>query len=281
MRLARSYEELRGPDIEGFVRVHPRPGGGRRGAARGGLRGGGRRRGPAADDPRGEGARVQGRDRRRRRAATRPARRRPTRSSSGPTGASASASSIRRRASASGVFDYEEVREAEKAEDDAERLRLYYVAMTRAIDRLIVSGAIDPERRRTARRRSAGCSTGSARAARSRRADGAGRARARRRALRSSRVDRCGARRVAAVRAELDDAEPGQLALFAELPTAPAPRGYRLPELVPLPRRRSTRCGASRTRRSRCSSAARTATTPSASPACARSAALAPGGGRA
>ena len=33
-----------------------------------------------------------------------------------------------------------------KSEDDAERLRLYYVAMTRAIDRLIVSGAIDPER---------------------------------------------------------------------------------------------------------------------------------------
>ena len=27
----------------------------------------------------------------------------------------------------------------------------------------------------------------------------------------------------------------GQLALFAELPTDPAPRGYRLPELVPLP----------------------------------------------
>ena len=45
-----------------------------------------------------------------------------------------------------GVFSYEEVREAEKQEDTAERLRLYYVAMTRAIDRLIVSGAIDPDR---------------------------------------------------------------------------------------------------------------------------------------
>src|SRR5258708_9473200 len=45
-----------------------------------------------------------------------------------------------------GVFSYEEVRVAEKEEDKAERLRLYYVAMTRAIDRLIVSGAIDPER---------------------------------------------------------------------------------------------------------------------------------------
>ena len=45
-----------------------------------------------------------------------------------------------------GVFSYEEVREAEKREDRAERLRLYYVAMTRAVDRLIVSGAIDLER---------------------------------------------------------------------------------------------------------------------------------------
>jgi ATP-dependent exoDNAse (exonuclease V) beta subunit len=44
------------------------------------------------------------------------------------------------------VFDFEEVRQAEEAQERAERLRLYYVAMTRAIDRLIVSGAIDPER---------------------------------------------------------------------------------------------------------------------------------------
>ncbi|HEU6443609.1 MAG TPA: UvrD-helicase domain-containing protein [Gaiellaceae bacterium] len=43
-----------------------------------------------------------------------------------------------------GVFDYEDVRRAREAEDRAERLRLYYVAMTRAIDRLIVSGAVDP-----------------------------------------------------------------------------------------------------------------------------------------
>ena len=44
------------------------------------------------------------------------------------------------------VFGFDEVREAERARERAERLRLYYVAMTRAIDRLIVSGAIDPER---------------------------------------------------------------------------------------------------------------------------------------
>ena len=46
------------------------------------------------------------------------------------------------------VLDYEAVREAERADERAERLRLYYVAMTRAIDRLIVSGAIDPEKTR-------------------------------------------------------------------------------------------------------------------------------------
>jgi len=45
------------------------------------------------------------------------------------------------------VFDYEDVRKAEEGQERAERLRLYYVAMTRAIDRLIVSGAIDTERK--------------------------------------------------------------------------------------------------------------------------------------
>jgi ATP-dependent exoDNAse (exonuclease V) beta subunit len=44
-----------------------------------------------------------------------------------------------------GAFDYDEVRHAREEEDRAERLRLYYVAMTRAVDRLIVSGAIDRE----------------------------------------------------------------------------------------------------------------------------------------
>jgi ATP-dependent exoDNAse (exonuclease V) beta subunit len=44
------------------------------------------------------------------------------------------------------AFEYQQVREAEREAERAERLRLYYVAMTRAIDRLIVSGAIDPVR---------------------------------------------------------------------------------------------------------------------------------------
>jgi ATP-dependent exoDNAse (exonuclease V) beta subunit len=45
-----------------------------------------------------------------------------------------------------GAFAYDEVLAAREAEDRAERLRLYYVAMTRAIDRLIVSGAVDTEK---------------------------------------------------------------------------------------------------------------------------------------
>jgi len=44
------------------------------------------------------------------------------------------------------VFEFEEVRDAGRGQERSERLRLYYVAMTRAVDRLVVSGAIDPER---------------------------------------------------------------------------------------------------------------------------------------
>ena len=59
------------------------------------------------------------------------------------------------------------------AEDEAERLRLYYVAMTRAQERLIVSGAVDPAAGcRDARRRSAGCSAGSSSATSCAPADG-------------------------------------------------------------------------------------------------------------
>ncbi|HUK44305.1 MAG TPA: UvrD-helicase domain-containing protein [Gaiellaceae bacterium] len=44
------------------------------------------------------------------------------------------------------VFDYEQVADAEREAARAERLRLYYVAMTRAIDRLLVSGAVGESR---------------------------------------------------------------------------------------------------------------------------------------
>ena len=39
---------------------------------------------------------------------------------------------------------YEAVKEEREQAEEAERLRLYYVAMTRAMDRLIVSGSVDP-----------------------------------------------------------------------------------------------------------------------------------------
>jgi ATP-dependent helicase/nuclease subunit A len=133
-----------------------------------------------------------------------------------------------------GVFSYEEVRLAEKEEDKAERLRLYYVAMTRAIDRLIVSGAIDPERSQD-RETPIGWVLGRLGAEEeieSVTGDPVELERSEARFLLT--VDRW-APPVAAPDPELIITEAGQLELFAELPTEPAPRGYRLPELVPPP----------------------------------------------
>jgi ATP-dependent helicase/nuclease subunit A len=48
------------------------------------------------------------------------------------------------------VFGWDQMREAEQSADQAENRRLLYVAMTRAMDRLIVSGAVDPGSRRDA-----------------------------------------------------------------------------------------------------------------------------------
>jgi ATP-dependent exoDNAse (exonuclease V) beta subunit len=138
-----------------------------------------------------------------------------------------------------GVFSYEEVRSAEKQEDRAERLRLYYVAMTRAIDRLIVSGAIDPERSQD-RETPIGWVLGRLGAENEIdsvsgdpvSSDPVELERGDARFLLT--VDRW-APPVAPPEPELIITEAGQLELFAELPTDPAPRGYRLPELVPLP----------------------------------------------
>ena len=133
-----------------------------------------------------------------------------------------------------GVFSYEEVRIAEKEEDKAERLRLYYVAMTRAIDRLIVSGAIDPERSQD-RETPIGWVLGRLGAEdeiESVSGDPVELERGEARFLLT--VDRW-APPVVEAEPELVITEAGQLELFAELPTEPVPRGYRLPELVPLP----------------------------------------------
>ncbi len=131
-----------------------------------------------------------------------------------------------------GVFGYDEVRAAEEREDRAERLRLYYVAMTRAIDRLIVSGAIDPD---TQRDRDTPIGWVLARLG----TDELDAARAAGEAVELERGDARFVLQVDTYRPELP-VEPaadvdGQLALFAELPAASSTPGYRLPELVPPP----------------------------------------------
>ena len=144
-RLARSYEELRGPDVEGFVRF-----------VREQEAVGAKELEAVAEEEGADAVRLltihsakglefkvvivadAGRDR----AAPSPDEilclpdgRFGFRVADPATG--------QRRA----AFEYEAVREAGREEQRAERLRLYYVAMTRAVDRLIVSGAIDPERK--------------------------------------------------------------------------------------------------------------------------------------
>ena len=143
-RLARSYEELRGPDVEGFVRF-----------VRDQEAVGARELEAVAEEEGGDAVRLltihaakglefkvvvvadAGRDK------APPAAHEILALSDGRFGfrvADPITSKPR------GAYAYDAVQEARKAEDRAERLRLYYVAMTRAIDRLIISGSIDPER---------------------------------------------------------------------------------------------------------------------------------------
>ena len=141
-RLARSYEELRGPDVEGFVRF-----------VRDQEAVGARELEAVAEEEEADAVRLltihaakglefkvvvvadAGRDK----AA--PAADEILALSDGRLGFRVADPITSERR---GAFAYEAVREARKAEERAERLRLYYVAMTRAKDRLIVSGAIGP-----------------------------------------------------------------------------------------------------------------------------------------
>ncbi|MBA2332319.1 MAG: PD-(D/E)XK nuclease family protein, partial [Actinobacteria bacterium] len=144
-RLARSYEELRGPDVEGFVRFvseQEAVGAGERDAA--------------AEEEGADAVRLltihsakglefkvvvvadAGRDR------NAPGADEILCLADGRFGFRVADPATGTRYPA---FGYEDVREVRKAEEEAERLRLYYVAMTRAIDRLIVSGSIDPARK--------------------------------------------------------------------------------------------------------------------------------------
>jgi ATP-dependent helicase/nuclease subunit A len=137
-----------------------------------------------------------------------------------------------------GAFDYEAVKEARQEAERAERLRLYYVAMTRAKERLIVSGSVDLGSERETPTPIAWVLD---RLAADEELAGAGEVpvelvRGNARLL--VRVDRPGAEAPAiAEPAETEMEEPGQLALFADLDqvstsTAAAPE---LPPLVALP----------------------------------------------
>jgi ATP-dependent exoDNAse (exonuclease V) beta subunit len=144
MRLARSYEELRGPDVEGFVRF-----------VREQEAVGARELEAVAEEEGADAVRLltihaakglefkvvvvadAGRDR------NAPSADEILALADGRFGFRVVNPETAKREP---VFDYEDVREVRAAEERAERLRLYYVAMTRAIDRLIVSGSIDFER---------------------------------------------------------------------------------------------------------------------------------------
>ncbi|MGH3031680.1 MAG: UvrD-helicase domain-containing protein, partial [Gaiellaceae bacterium] len=231
-RLARSYEELRGPDVEGFVRF-----------VREQEAVGAKELEAVAEEEGADAVRLltihsakglefkvvivadAGRDR------TAPS---PDEILCLPDGRFgfrvADPATGQRRA----AFEYEAVREAGREEQRAERLRLYYVAMTRAVDRLIVSGAIDPERKGEAAT-PIGWALGRLEA---RELEAAGEG--------PVEIQREGARLLLRVDRFRPEPEPvpvaqaaaadGQLELFAgdEVPPLlpPAPR---LPELVPVP----------------------------------------------
>ena len=231
MRLARSYEELRGPDIEGFISfiADQEAVGATQLEAVSEEEGSGAVRLLTIHSAKGLEFKVvvvadAGRD-----TGGAPAADEILVGADGRFGFRVIDPTSGRRA---GVFAYEEVRAAEESEDRAERLRLYYVAMTRAIDRLIVSGAIDPD---TARDRDTPIGWVLGRLG----VDDGEIARAAGEPLELERGDARFVLRVDRHRPRVAEepvaASDGQLALFAELPTGPAPRGYRLPELVPPP----------------------------------------------
>ena len=144
-RLARSYEELRGPDVEGFVRFIAQQ-----------EAVGSAEREAVAEEEGADAVRLltihsakglefkvvvvadAGRDR------GAPGGDEILCLSDGRFGFRVADPATGKRSPA---YSYDDVKAARKAEEEAERLRLYYVAMTRAIDRLIVSGAIDRDRR--------------------------------------------------------------------------------------------------------------------------------------
>jgi ATP-dependent exoDNAse (exonuclease V) beta subunit len=140
-RLARSYEELRGPDVEGFVRFV---------AEQEAV--GARELEAVAEEEGADAVRLltihaakglefkvvivadAGRDR------VPPS---PDEILALPDGRFGFRVADPVTAKRRGAFDYEAVKETRQEAERAERLRLYYVAMTRAKERLIVSGSVD------------------------------------------------------------------------------------------------------------------------------------------
>jgi ATP-dependent exoDNAse (exonuclease V) beta subunit len=140
-----------------------------------------------------------------------------------------------------GAFDYDEVREARRVEEQAEKLRLYYVAMTRAKERLIVSGSIDREKAADAST-PIGWVLGRLDADAELAAAGDAPLEIERNAARLVvRVDRHDENTWVDAPVETDDVdvlldEAGQLALFTAIEAiAPAPNAPRLPALIAPP----------------------------------------------
>ncbi len=148
-RLARSYEELRGPDIEGFLRfvADQEAAGARESEAVAEEEGGDAVRLLTIHSAKGLEFKV---------VVVADAGRNPDHAArdeilclpDGRVGFKVVDPATGKRHAATG---FDELREAERAADEAETRRLYYVAMTRAIDRLIVSGAVDPTSTRDAK----------------------------------------------------------------------------------------------------------------------------------
>ena len=125
------------------------------------------------------------------------------------------------------VFGYEEILSGRREADRAERLRLYYVAMTRAIDRLLISGAVGDGRETpigwVLSKLDCESELGSGESLFELERGGASYL---------VRVERDGAEEPA--QETFAAAEDGQLSLFGPLPAPPVIGGWRLPELTPV-----------------------------------------------
>ncbi len=233
-RLARSYEELRGPDVEGFVRfvAEQEAVGARELEALAEEEGADAVRLLTIHAAKGLEFKVvivadAGRDR------VPPS---PDEILALPDGRFgfrvADPVTARRR----GAFDYEAVKEARQEAERAERLRLYYVALTRAKERLIVSGSVDLGSEREVPTPIAWVLDRLDADEELEQAGDAPLELVRGEAQLLVRVDRYRPEPAEAVTVVPDEPEPGQLALFAAVEEVAAPPAApALPPLVALP----------------------------------------------